>query len=88
MIVVRVILGALVAMLAVVLVMPAVVLLDLLTGGTGLGLCASGLGTCETPFYTLIELLMVFTVLVFVLGFLVTACLRVLSRQARRPVGL
>lgn len=84
MVVIRIVLGALTALLAVVLAMPAIVLLDLVVGGTGLGLCVDGLRTCDTPFYSVIELLLAFTVAVFVLGAGVAACLRALSASHRR----
>lgn len=84
MIVIRIILGALTALLAVVLAMPAIVLLDLVAGGSGLGLCLDGLRTCDTPFYTVVELLLAFTVVVFVLGAGVAGCVRALSASRRR----
>jgi hypothetical protein len=84
MVVIRIILGALTALLAVALAMPAIVLLDLVAGGTGLGLCSDGLATCDTPFYTVVELLLAFTAIVVVLGAAVVGCLRALSAPRRR----
>jgi hypothetical protein len=87
MVVIRIVLGALTALLAVALAMPAIVLFDLVAGGSGLGLCADGLRTCDTPFYTVLELLVAFTAIVFVLGAGVAACLRALSASSRRVSG-
>jgi len=86
MVAIRVVLGALIAILVVVLLVPAIVLMDLITGGSGLGLCSDGLGSCDTPFYTLVELMLGFAIVVFALGFGVTACLRALGRDRRTAI--
>ena len=58
---------------------PILVLIDLLQGGTGWGLCPSGLSSCEKPYSTGAELLVVLTLALFgtVLG------IRLLVRLAR-----
>lgn len=86
MIVVRIILGALIALLLVVVAVPAVVLLDLVVGGTGLGLCTEGLGACDTSLFTLLELALILLTVVTILGFAVAACVRLLARPPQtRP---
>jgi len=82
---VRILLGALTAILVAVVVLPAVVLLDLAVGGTGLGICPTGLGACTTSAFTLIELLGVLTLAVSAAGAGVVACLRLLNRERPLP---
>ncbi len=83
MVVVKIVLGALVALLAVVVAVPAFVLIDLVLGGTGLGLCPDGLGTCSTSMFSAMELLLVLLVIVSAIGAGVAGCLRLLSRPRR-----
>lgn len=83
MIAVRIILGALIALLIVVVAMPAVVLIDLLVGGSGLGLCSDGLDQCNTSLFTLLELVLILTTVVAALGFAIAACHRFLVRRSR-----
>ncbi|MDK1009571.1 MAG: hypothetical protein QGM46_01455 [Actinomycetota bacterium] len=78
---VRVLLGGLAAMLVVVVVLPAVVLLDLVVGGTGLGLCPNGLGTCTTSAFTVMELLGILALAATLIGAGVVGCLHVLRRS-------
>lgn len=78
---VRIMLGALVAALVVVVAIPAVVLFDLVVGGTGLGLCPTGLGTCTTSAFALMELLVVLAGAVVVIGGAIVGCLRLLHRS-------
>ena len=79
---VRVLLGALVALLVVIVVVPAVALLDLVVGGTGLGLCPTGLGTCSTSIFTLLELVAVLGGIVVIVGASIVACLHALGRMS------
>ena len=68
--------GAAIAIAAI----PILVLIDLLDGGTGWGLCAAGLEACNNPYTTVAELVTLLT-----LGFL--GCvwgIRLLMRLARR----
>jgi hypothetical protein len=80
---VRLLLGALVALLAVVVAIPAIVLFDLVTGGSGLGLCPTGLGTCSTTAFAVMELLIVLVGVAAVLGGGIVGCLHLL----RHPSG-
>jgi hypothetical protein len=80
---VRILLGALVGILGVVVAIPAVVLIDLVSGGTGLGLCPQGLGTCDTGAYAAAELLVILATIIVVLGAAVAACMHIL-RGSRR----
>ncbi len=61
-------------------IVPILVLIDLLDGGTGWGLCPGGLELCDKPFSTGPELIIILT-----LGlFLTVAGIRLLMRLARR----
>ena len=59
---------------------PILVLIDLLDGGTGWGLCPGGLDACQKPYSTGAELIVLLTLALFltVLG------IRLLMRLARR----
>jgi hypothetical protein len=81
---VRILLGALVAMLVVVVAIPAVALFDLVVGGTGLGLCPTGLGTCTTSVFTVMELLGILALAVAVIGAGIVGCLRLLHHFVPR----
>jgi hypothetical protein len=65
---------------------PLFVLLDLARGGTGYGLCPTGVGSCRNPYTAAPELMTTLTVgLVAVLGgFRVTT--KLLQRSTRRSV--
>ena len=70
------VLSALAILIAVV---PILVLIDLLGGGTGWGLCPGGLDACSNPYTTSAEFAVVLT-----LGFLATVVgIRLLMRLAR-----
>lgn len=63
----------------VIAVVPILVLIDLLGGGTGWGLCPGGLEACSNPYTTSAEFAVVLT-----LGFLATVVgIRLLMRLAR-----
>lgn len=79
-------LGALIALLVVAVAVPAVVLMDLVIGGSGLGMCPGGLGACDTSLFTLLEMALVLSVVVTALGFAVAGCVRFLSRSQRPKV--
>jgi hypothetical protein len=83
---VRIVMGALIAMFVVVIAIPVVVLVDLIAGGTGLGLCPQGLGVCETSLYTIVELSLVLFGLAVALGFAIAGCHRFLSKRTRSSV--
>ena len=70
------VLSALAILIAVV---PILVLIDLLRGGTGWGLCPGGLEACSNPYTTAAEFAVMLT-----LGFLATVVgIRLLMRLAR-----
>jgi len=87
--VVRFVLGVLIAIGVLVVSIPAVVLVDLVAGGTGLGLCPTGLGACSTSIYTFSELLVMLGVSLAVIGGGIAWCLRFLhTRGSKRSVGI
>lgn len=59
---------------------PLLVLIDLLGGGTGFGLCPGGLQECEKPLSTGAEMVVILAVGLFA----VVAGIRILARMARR----
>jgi hypothetical protein len=61
-------------------IVPILILIDLLDGGTGWGLCPAGIEFCERPYTTGAELIIILSVGMFltVLG------IRLLMRLARR----
>lgn len=78
---VRIVLGALLGILGAVVAIPAIVLVDLVSGGTGLGLCPRGLGTCDTGAYAASELLIILAGIIIVLGMGIAACMHLLRRS-------
>ncbi|MDJ0790277.1 MAG: hypothetical protein QNJ71_00100 [Acidimicrobiia bacterium] len=85
---VRFLLGLLVALGVLLLALPAVVLADLVSGGTGLGMCPNGLGTCETSVFTIAELVFILGMAAIVVGGGIAWCVRWLRRSAQRSVSL
>ena len=85
---VRFLLGVLVAIGALLLAVPTMVLIDLVSGGTGLGLCPSGLGTCTTSVFTMAELVVIFGIagLLVVAG--IAGCVRLLRTDRQRSMDL
>lgn len=61
-------------------VVPILVLIDLLDGGTGFGLCPGGLELCNKPYSTGAELIILLSVTLF----LTVWGIRMLMRLARR----
>ncbi len=61
-------------------VVPILVLIDLLDGGTGYGLCPGGLEFCDKPYSTGAELVIVLSIALF----LTVWGIRMLMRLARR----
>ncbi len=75
------ILALLLAVLALAIALvPMLVLIDLVTGGTGYGLCSGGIERCDLPFTTGPELLILLTIGLF--G--IVMVIRWLMRLARR----
>lgn len=58
---------------------PVLVMIDLLRGGTGFGLCQNGLEACSKPYSTAAEFAVVLTVALF----LVVASIRLLMKLVR-----
>ena len=85
---VRFLLGMLIAITVVVAALPAVVLVDLVSGGTGLGLCPDGLGRCTTSAFTVVELILLLGVVLGILGAGIAGCLRFLRREPSGPPSL
>ena len=88
MIVIRLLIGVLIAVIIGVALIPLMVLLDLRDGGTGWGLCADGFGRCNTSYFVgfelLAALLAVVLALVLAIGALVRL-LRYLRDRSPRP---
>ena len=61
-------------------IVPILVLIDLLDGGTGWGLCPGGLEACAKPYSTGAELIIILSLALF----LTVAGIRLLLRLARR----
>ncbi|MEN8239877.1 MAG: hypothetical protein ABFR53_11840, partial [Actinomycetota bacterium] len=68
---VRIVLGILLALLVVVVAVPGAILVDLVSGGTGMGLCTEGLGTCTTGVFAGAELFAILSVIIAVIGALI-----------------
>ncbi|MGI9667959.1 MAG: hypothetical protein ACR2N2_12835 [Acidimicrobiia bacterium] len=81
MVFVRFLLGVLIAIGALLLAVPAVVLVDLVAGGSGLGLCPDGLGTCTTSAFTIAELAVLLGFAAVIIGGGIALCLRILHGQ-------
>jgi len=77
---VRFLLGVLVAIGVLLLALPAAVLIDLVSGGSGLGLCPNGLGTCSTSVFTFSELIVVLGLAGVVVGGGIAWCVRTLRK--------
>lgn len=81
---VRIFLGVLLAFLVVVVAVPGAILVDLVSGGTGLGMCTDGLGTCTTGVFAGTELLIVMSVIIAVLAALIAGTVRLLRWLGKR----
>lgn len=77
---VRVAIVLLVAAAVGIAVVPILVMVDLLGGGTGWGLCPGGLESCDNSYTTPFELLVILVVGLF----LVILAIRIVMRLARR----
>jgi hypothetical protein len=77
---VRVAAFSLIALAVGIATVPILVLIDLLDGGTGWGLCPGGLEACEKPYSTGAEMIVLLSVGLF----LTVWGIRVLMRLARR----
>lgn len=78
--VLRLIVYGLMAVAILIAVVPLLVLLNLVQGGSGFGLCPDGISSCRNPYTAAPELTLGLTVGLLV----VVAAIRVLMRLARR----
>lgn len=76
----RVLVLVLIGVALVIAVVPLLVLINLVQGGTGFGLCPEGITSCRNPFTAAPELTATLTVALLA----VVASIRVLMRTARR----
>ncbi len=76
MVALRVVLGILLVVAAAIAVVPALVMFDLVSGGTGWGLCETGLGSCAMGYFDGPELFAVLTLALFVVLAGTAACVR------------
>jgi hypothetical protein len=76
----RLIVYILIAAAILIAVVPLLVLLNLVQGGSGFGLCPGGISQCRNPYTAAPELTATLTIGLFV----VVAAIRVLMRTARR----
>lgn len=70
--------------------LPLLVVLDLVGGGDGFGLCPDGLGSCQTSYFTGLELAAILALFVFGLIFVLRIAqlgLRRLERNRTRRVS-
>jgi hypothetical protein len=81
---VRIVLGILLALLVMVVAVPGAILIDLVSGGTGMGLCTDGLGTCTTGVFAGTELLIIMSGIIAVLAALIAGSVRLLRWLGRR----
>ncbi|NND04065.1 MAG: hypothetical protein HKN91_14890 [Acidimicrobiia bacterium] len=91
MIVIRVLIGVVVAAIVGVALIPLFVLLDLREGGTGWGICAEGVGRCSPSYFSGFELLAgllaVLLGLVLLIGVLVRLLRYLRDRNATRGMS-
>ena len=78
--VLRLVVYGLMAVAILIAVVTLLVLLNLVQGGSGFGLCPDGIGTCRNPYTAAPELTLGLTVGLLV----VVAAIRILMRLARR----
>jgi hypothetical protein len=76
----RLVVYVLIAAAILIALVPLLVLLSLVRGGTGFGLCPGGLGTCRNPYTAAPELSLGLTVGLLV----IVAAIRVVMRMARK----
>jgi hypothetical protein len=70
-VVLRIVIGLLVAAALAVSIVPALVIMDLNSGGTGWGLCPGGVAECRSSYFAGFELLAIGSLVLFVLlGFI------------------
>jgi hypothetical protein len=80
----RILIGALIAAAIGVAMVPLWVLLDIRRGGTGWGLCPTGIGACRNSYFSGFELLAYLAVALSAILALIALCVRVLRLVERR----
>lgn len=80
----RIVIVVLLLVAAAIAVVPALVLFDLVSGGTGWGLCPTGLAVCDPGYFAGPELFAILSVSLFVVLGLVVGCLRLLRHLTGR----
>ena len=86
---IRIVIGALIALIVAVTLLPMLVLLDLVGGGDGWGICPDGLASCRTSYFSGPELAAGLILLVFLLLFLLRLALhgqRIVDRRKEREM--
>lgn len=61
-------------------IVPLLVMLDLLQGGSGFGLCSGGIEACDLPYTTPFEFLLVLTIAMFVVVLMIRLVVRISRR--------
>ena len=88
-VVLRILIGLLVAAAVAVAIVPALVIMDLNSGGSGWGLCPEGIAGCRSSYFAGFEMLAVGALALFVLlGFIRAAILllrKVEAQHAKPP---
>lgn len=80
----RVVQAILIVVAIAIAAVPLIALLDLVNGGTGLGLCVGGLGGCSGSYFTGLELLALLTLALFLVVAGIALCDRLLRRLTSR----
>ena len=86
---IRVVIGALLSAIVAVTLLPMLVLLDLVSGGDGWGMCPDGLASCHTSYFSGPELAAWLTLGLFLLLFLLRLALhgqRIVDRRKEREL--
>jgi uncharacterized membrane protein YhaH (DUF805 family) len=86
---IRVVIGVILTTIVAVTLLPMLVLLDLVGGGDGWGLCTDGLASCQTSYFSGPELFTVLVILLFLLLSLLRLALhaqRMIDRRKEREL--
>ncbi|MFQ5947703.1 MAG: hypothetical protein ACE5KX_02435 [Acidimicrobiia bacterium] len=88
---IRVVIGVIIGAIVLVGLLPMLVLLDLVSGGDGWGLCPSGVGSCHTSYFDGPELAAGLALIMFLLLALLRIAVRtqrmMVSRRDHRPLA-
>jgi len=86
-IVIRFLIGVLVAAIVGIALIPLFILLDLRSGGTGWGLCAGGFGACRTSYFAGLELIAALSAVLLALVASIGLLVRLLRYMRERQDG-